>query len=248
MRLSDDRVIATSAGAVLIVARVLMVRGAAARLLAFRVADTHLHVLLGCTRPEAGHFAHRAALALHNLLRLRVPFEPTRVRPVVDQRHLYSAFRYVMRQQDHHGVASDPAHDGSSLPDLLGMRILEPDHALTVRMMLPRLDLREVAASLRFSLAAADATPPALLAPSAAAAVGLPDLSGRSPACVRARRAAVHAAASLLPTSALSDALSASSRSIQRLRTDEAEPRLVRAVGLQWRFRASLVERGLLLG
>jgi hypothetical protein len=247
MRLSDDRVIAPTTGAIRTVARAVMARGRAVTLLAFAIADTHLHVLVACSRADARRFAHHAAIAIGRLLRLRVPFEPTRVRPVVDQRHLYQAFRYVLRQHEHHGLGSDPAHDGSSLPDLLGMRILDPGHAQTVRMILPRLDRRQLAASLGIVLTSVGATPAELLVSAAAAAAGLPDLASRAPACVQARRAAVRAAGEL-PTRTIALALGASSRSIQRLRGEEVDPRLVRAVELQWRFRASLAERGLLLG
>jgi hypothetical protein len=246
MRLGDDRVIATTAGALRAVAQTLLAHGRAANVLAFRLADTHLHALVACSRAEARHYAHYCAIALQARLRLGVPFEPTRVRPIVDQQHLYQAFRYVLRQNQHHRLASDPAHDGSSLPDLLGMRMVEPEHGRAVRMMLPRLDLRELAASLAVSFVADDAAPASLLAAAAAAAMGLPDLAGRSAACVVARRAAVHAAAKL-PTGILSDELGASSRAIQRHRLDDVDARIVRAVALQWRFRASLVERGLWL-
>jgi hypothetical protein len=249
MRLSDDRVIAPTTSALRVAARALMARGRAARLLAMRLADTHLHVLLGCAQDEARRFAHHTAIALHRLLRLPVPFEPTRARPVVDQRHLYSAFRYVLRQDAHHGIGSDPAHDGSSLPDLLGMRLLGTEHPETVRMMLPRLDRRELAASLGIQLADADSVPPGLLPAAAAAALGLTDLEHhKSQRSVLARRAAVHAGAELLSTKVLSAELGVSPRTIQRFREQEVDPQLVRAVQLQWRFRASLLDRGLLAG
>ena len=246
MRLSDDRVIAPNRRALCLAARVLMSRGRRVTLLAFRVADTHLHVLVACSQELARRFAHYAAVALHRVLRLPVPFEPTRVRSIVDQRHLYSSFRYVLRQDSHHGIASDPAHDGSSLPDVLGMRVLGTDHAQTVRMTLPRLDRRELAASLGITFAPADTLPPRLLPTSAAAAVGLADLKDRSKDAVLARRAAVHAAAELLSTSTLSDELRTSPRTIQRLREQDVDALVVRAVQLQWRFRASLLERSLL--
>jgi hypothetical protein len=246
MRLYDDRVIAPTAAALRVGARVLLERGQSADMLSFRFADTHLHVFLGCGGDQARRFAHHTAIALQRKLRLAAPFEPTRVRPVVDQRHLYSTFRYVLRQEARHGLVTDPAHDGSSLPDLVGMRVVDPSHPQTVRSKLPRLDRREVAVSLGIAFAPLEEAPATLLPVAAAAALALADLARtRAAGCVLARRAAVHAAAKVLRTSTLSELLEVSPRSIQRLREERADPLLVRAVELQWRFRASLAARGL---
>lgn len=42
--------------------------------------------------------------------------------PVVDQGHLVHTFRYVLDQAHHHGIDDDPWLEGTSLPELVGLR------------------------------------------------------------------------------------------------------------------------------
>jgi hypothetical protein len=148
MRLSDDRVIAPSIADRRAAARVLLRHGTRAGLLAFRVVDTHVHVLVRCDRAVAGSFAHATEVALRATLRLPIPFEPARIRPVLDQPHLYRAFGYVLRQEIRHGTSMDPVHDGSSLPELLGLRVVDDLVAQRVAASLPRLDARSLVSLL----------------------------------------------------------------------------------------------------
>jgi hypothetical protein len=123
MLLDDSRVIAESAAELRIATRVLQDHGASRQLLATAVSDTHSLTLLACTREQAGTFARYAEGALVTRLKLAARFERARIRPVRDQSHLGNTFWYVLRQAAHHGVLTDPLHEGSSLPDLLGMRV-----------------------------------------------------------------------------------------------------------------------------
>jgi hypothetical protein len=217
MRLSDDRVIALTAGTRRIAARVLLEHGHRHRLLAFRVADTHAHVLLACDRREAGAFALYAESALRQRLQLPVGFEPARVRPIGSQRHLTSAFRYVLRQEARHGIHLDAAHDASSLPDLLGLRVLPASPLGLVQAMLPRLRREELLAWLEPGTLDVAQPSMELLADAAAAALGLPDLDGRSDEHVAARCAAVRVAGSA-PTAIVAALLGISARGVQALR------------------------------
>src|SRR5262249_20645079 len=124
LRLEDDRPIATTPAARRTVARVVLVQGESRGLVAFGPADSHLHAMLVTDRETAGAFARYLACALHYHLTLRARFETARIRPLYDQRHAYNAFRYVQRQDSRHELHVDPTRDATSLPDLLGLRVL----------------------------------------------------------------------------------------------------------------------------
>jgi hypothetical protein len=53
-------------------ARIIKRHGEVRGLFAFRVSDTHYHVVLLCTREETGMFARYASAALHRCLQLEV--------------------------------------------------------------------------------------------------------------------------------------------------------------------------------
>jgi hypothetical protein len=221
MRLVDDRVVAPTTARRRQAAHVLMGRGRARGLIAFRIADTHLHALVVCPRDEAGAFARATEVGLHFVLGLPVAFEPARIRPVLDQRHLGNSFRYILRQEERHGIAADPLHDGSSLADLLGLRTVGAYMRATVAANLPRIRGEELLTYLgvdlgidldavpsAFGAGSLSAAPPLLggvnvgavpidprdLADAAAASLGLTRLSGRSRAHRAAQSAAVHLA------------------------------------------------------
>jgi hypothetical protein len=250
MRLVDDRVLTCTPAGFRAAARAFHAAGARRGLLGFGVADTHAHALVACSRAEAGAFARAVEVALRIVLRLPVPFEPARIRPVRDQGHLGSTESYVHRQQRKHGAFLDRFHDGSSLPDLLGLRALhavargggQATSPLITRLgsHLPRLTPREIRgwADLVLPEGPCDMAP---LADAAAGALALPDLAGQDAERTAGRRAAVHVtlAAGLKPR-AIAELLATTVRTVYRLATEPSPTDLVRAVSLQLRLRAGL--------
>lgn len=242
LRLADGRGIAREPRALRIAARVLLAQGEPRGLLAFRVADTHTHVLLACHRAAAGRFAQAAAIALRLKLRIPVSFEAYRATPITDERHLKNALRYLFLQEEHHGTAFDLGHDGSSLPDLLGMRVLGGSGMVErVRRLLPRLPRSALVEWLRAgNFEAADAHHE-MLDDAACAAFALVDLRGQRPDQRRARHAAAHVAHGLSTSvSAIAKALGVVERSVRRLLATEVDPAHARAVLLQLRLRTVL--------
>lgn len=235
MRLCDDRVIARTAAELRLASRVLLQQGRTRGLLSFCVVDTHAHAVLACARDDAGMFARYAQGALRKRLRL-VPFEKARIRPILDQSHLRSAFLYVLRQNRRHGSSLDPAHEGSSLPDLLGFRVLDPTLAARVRTHLPRLRVEDVAPGLVATLAQLPASLD-MLAAAAAAAIGAPSLEGHAPERVAARRAAVHAAGPEADPNRVAELLSVDVRVVRRQLREQPDERLVRAISRQLRLQ-----------
>ncbi len=244
MRLEDGRVIATSSTAYRLAASALLAQGEARGLIAFRVVDSHVHALLLCDREAAGAFARYAGGSLSKRLGLEAPFSPARFEAVRSQSHLVNAFRYVLRQEHRHGVALDPFHDGSSLPELLGLRVVAPWLALRVRAHLPRLSDHELAALVGLDRLehAAIATSSRSVADATAAAFALPAVDApRTPTVVRARRAALHAAPNL-SLAALATALGISRATAYRLRSLPPLQGDVRAVRLQSALRSGARE------
>jgi len=241
MRLQDGRVLAAWPDARRRAARALYDHGERSGLIAFRVADTHIHVLVACARPLAGAFARQVQCALRARLAAPVQFEPARFTPVNDQIHLMRAFRYVLRQEARHGTLADPFHDGSSLPELVGARWMPRkdggfigEHTVRrVALMLPRIRRRELVAELG---ADGDLTSAADLRAAAAGALGIAGMDGRGVDRTHARVAVVHAAA--LPTASLAALLAITPRAVQQLRARVPSLAAVRAVDIQLRMRA----------
>lgn len=240
LRLEDDRPIATTPAALRTVARVVLSQGEARGLLAFGAADDHLHAELVTDRASAGAFARYVESALRWRLGLRARFERARIRPLHDQKHAYNTFHYAQRQDSRHELALDPAREGTSLPDLLGLRILDTSLVARVRTHLPRVRRRELVA--HFPEGAFDHAPSIdldVLAEAAAAAFALEDLRGRSSGATRARRAAVHAAGPDVPSERLGESLGLRSRAVQVLRALPREAHAVRAVEQQALLRTT---------
>lgn len=241
MRLGDDRVIAPSPAARRRVARLIRHHGAAFGLLAFRLVDSHIHVLLLCDRRSAGELARRVALAVHAAVPPGAAFEQCRVRPFTDAAHLRNAFDYVLRQNARHGVAHDPRHDGSVLPDLLGLRVGGREIVGRVREHLPRLTREDLLGHLGVATleASGEVTAGVELVEAAVAAFGLPDLAGSSEEVLQARGAAI-AAVPEASTASLVEVLGVSRRTVHRARAASAPPAHLRAVRLQVSLGAAL--------
>lgn len=229
-RLADDRVIATTPAAFRAAARCFLRHGRKVRLLAYCIVDTHAHALLVCDRDAAGRFAACVTLAMHRVLRLGAPFERSRIRPIVAQDHLYSTFWYVQNQHKHHRVTSDPFHEGSHLPDLCGLRVVDDAIEEAVRGHLPRLALR-LPPSGPFALQH--------LADAAAAALALPDLSSRSTPSVLATAAAIQLATPHHDTREIVRALEVSRTTVKRLRGIAVPRQLLTAVERQVGWRSA---------
>lgn len=235
VRLADNRVIAPTVALCRTLARTVLKISRGSRLLAFRSADNHLHAATLLDRHQAGELARRIEIGLHYNLHLPVKFEKVRIKPVENQGHLSRLFEYILDQDKHHGTERDPFHEASSLPDLLGLRVLGSDVLANVRAYLPRVNRAQL-----LELLGDDLEHPIQrwepLATSAAAAVGLPRLS-RCRTSTRARRAAVHVAGKALTAMRLANQLGCTKRTITRMRSLVVDSRIVKAVELQLRLR-----------
>jgi hypothetical protein len=228
-RLADDRVIAPDAPAFRRAAVCFHRHGRLARLVAFCVVDTHAHALVVCGREVAQRFARSVALALQRTLAPGIAFERTRLTPVVDQRHLYSTFHYILRQHQHHRVSADPFHDGSHLPDVAGLRVLDSALDDAVRGYLPRV---EIVLPPRGDLLLAD------LPDAAAAALALPHLRAKTPRTILGRAAIVQLGVDH-PTRDLADVLELGRSTVKRLRAVAVPATVLRAVEGQARWRSA---------
>jgi hypothetical protein len=240
IRLEDDRPIATTPASRRVVARVVLEQGDARGLLAFGAADDHLHAALATDRATAGAFARYVESALVWQLGLAARFERARIRPLQDQKHAYNTFHYAHRQDSRHLLDLDRAREGTSLPDLLGLRVLDTSLIARVRAHLPRIRREDLVS--QFHPDAFDAEGPLdldVVADAAAAALALVDLRARSLDALRARRAAVHAAGPDVSSRRLSDCLGVGQRAIQSLRAQAREPVLIRAVERQAHLRCA---------
>ena len=245
----DGRVLAPTTADQRAFARAVLGAVGACPVLAFRAADSHLHLVAVCSRPAAGKLAWRMARALRSRLRLPTPFDPPHFEPVRDQRHLYNAFRYVLRQDDRHDLLLDPWAEASNLPDLLGLRLLGRNTATCVARCLPRIRPEELAARLGVTLdqllrAPLPESAFEHLADAAAAAAALPSLHGRDLETVACRCAAVHLGSSQLSARRLAAALDTSVSTIRRRRRQLPDPGLVEAVARQLRLRTYGAPRG----
>lgn len=239
-----------------LVVRCLLDRGAAVNLLAFGIADNHLHIEVVCGRAEAGEFARRVEISLGRRLCLSDGFEPAWIRPVEDATHFRRLFGYVQRQDERHRLLSDPLREGCSLPDLLGLRPRGAYLAANVRRFLPRVRRGDLVELLGFELAA-DPAPivadPTQIVEAGLAATLLCDPRKRNAEHLELRRAVVHVAAGLGCSSGeIAGALAISPRGVRHLRgqAELASPRLVEAIGRQIALRrafanAALSEQGI---
>ena len=237
LRLADGRVIARDAAARRGLARATLRIAHPLPLLAFRAADTHLHLLVACKRAAAGELARRVEIGLRQRLGLEVPFAPAHIEPVAGQRHLRNAFFYVLRQEERHRLGGDPLHDASNLPDLLGLRVTGTWTAAHVRARLPRVTRGRLAALLGARAPDAPIEDWRTLADAAAAAVAMPALEGSTAVVTQARRAAARVAAKHLRATELAAQLGVSARTARRLRTQPPDPRLASAVAGQLGLR-----------
>lgn len=238
--LEDNRVIAPTAAERLIVMRIIFRLALHVRLLAAHLVDSHLHLEFAEPYRVSMAITQHIESAIKQRLDLEVGFAPAYPQPIRDQRHLFNAFDYILRQQSRHGLSWDPFLESSNLPDLLGMRICGAYTAEHVKRLLPRVTPTSL---LRyFDLASLDApsAPLAVLKKAACAAAGIPTLSSRSQEAQEAKIAAIEVGRGHARTSQLADSLSLHRRTIERLRDRSADPALVRAIRGQLALRHAL--------
>jgi hypothetical protein len=138
----------------------------------------------------------------------------------------------VLEQSTHHGLAWDPLHEASNLPDLLGMRLLGIYTAATVRRRLPRVARQDLLSCMGIGELQPFDGPAELVPPAALVAAGLTSLDGKSSEAVGARRAVVQLLRHHLPAE-LAGLLGVTDRTVRDLRHRPADPRLVQAIRLQ---------------
>jgi len=253
LRSDDDRVLAPSPALRRDLARSMYRVAAGFPLTAFGAADNHLHLEVLGDRAMAGDLAHRVMCSLHWALDLPVEFAPVRHKRLEDQGHKRSTFHYALNQRNRHGVQSDPFLDASSLPELLGMRVLDPgDSVRLVREHFPRLQrsglLRHLGPEVLEPASDAqvrtlvDAGRADLLRDSAAGAVGTANLQGRPPEAVAARTALVQLLAACCTAREIGDLVERTSSVVRRARYRPWQPSLEHATRLQLALRLWLLE------
>jgi hypothetical protein len=247
LRLVDDRVIVRTAAERRTLSLVLYEQGEGRGLVAFRAADTHLHILMIGSRFEAGMLARYVAMSLRWQLGLGAPFLPANIRPLMDRRHLENGVRYAFKQEPHHGIDLDPFHDASSLLDMVGLRVLGAATAARLFAALPRLSKATLLADggLELGDTPSEAAVAEHLLEATLAAGGLASLT-RNDASHAARCAAVHAVA--LKTSVVAAALGIDPASVRRLRRKTPDSKLVAAIQRQLALRAGARKGGPLEG
>ncbi|MFZ5478571.1 MAG: hypothetical protein ACOZNI_17505 [Myxococcota bacterium] len=241
-RLRDSRVIARDARTRRRLARSFLEIGDRFGLLGFGLAANHAHGEFVCDRAAAGDAAQAIGSSITQALGLPVGFNVTYVKPIEDQAHLESLFDYVHRQDAKHGVVTDPLRDGSSIPDLLGLRMLGTSLEERVVAHVPRATREALRRHLPVG-PAVSVFAPHHLADSAAAVFALPDLRGNGPASVLARAAAVQIALPHLKTLAIAELLGCSRTTVNALREREVPDEVIRATKRGIALRAALGER-----
>jgi hypothetical protein len=233
-RMGDDRVIAASIAERRRWARRLCALAVAFPIVSWKLADTHLHIVVF---GESAELIRRLRIWVTRALRIGVPLEVQRNKPLADQSHAQSAFSYVLRQDDKHGVETDVHQDASAVLDILGLRRLTPELPLRVRERFPRLRREALVAHLGVpSLEEEVHEEHAFHA--ACAAFGLETLR-HDAVSTRARVAAV-AALRGRPPSAIAAALHITPQAVWLLaKRPPPDPRDVRAVRLQMALRAA---------
>jgi hypothetical protein len=247
LRLTDNRVIAPTARERRILSRVVLEQGRRDNLYVFDCPDSHLHVAARCDRDAAGSLTHRMGSGLKQRLHLPVGFVQYPPKPIEDNRHLYQTTRYILSQREHHGLAPDPRSEGSSLADLLGLRIVGRYTIRNIQRWLPRLrrrdlvdlsgmsDVLDVIGEPAMHLADTPLTPE-ILRTALQAAGCLTDLCGNSRELVILRAAAIAAINAVephLPAPRVAALLDIDKRTVFRLRGTQPDPDLVQAIELQ---------------
>jgi len=240
LRLVDGRPLTTCQLQRRALARAVLIKLRGTALLAFGLADNHLHLLLACVRALAAQLAKTVELSLRRRLTLPVPFSPAHLTAVEDNRHLDRAFRYVLRQPERHGLDDDPHREASSLPDLLGLRPLGGFTTANVRRELLRISRQDLLDLLGVPDLRPTDGPVEWTVEATLAAAALPSLAGTACEVVLARRAALSVIAGrVLPRHAAAT-LGICDRTLRRARRAPVDATLVEAIRRQLCLRSAL--------
>jgi hypothetical protein len=165
------------------------------RLLLFNILDDHAHVVVHATPDEIGYVAASVNRALGGAG--APPRQRAHIEPVEGRTHLKRLVGYTARQVTRHGLTSHPSTwEGSSAPDLLGVRRLPGYDVRRIHEALPRTSIQgEVMAACEVwkgALSPASDEAIATLPPDALLALSLAACGasgGRDPVSVTARSA-----------------------------------------------------------
>ena len=214
IRTKNDCVIAPTAEEKRKLARVVLKIAKDHPLLSFGLADTHLHLQVASPRVSCGMLSRRLLNSLSQHLELPSLFEPTYFLSIRDGKHNYNTFRYILNQQQHHGVHTDPLHEASNLPDLLGLRILGTYTIGHVRRFLPRVSRKMLLDLMGTSDLQPTAGSPEFIVEAAKRASALPDLCGSRPPVIETRRAIIHILEKRTTKRRIADLLGVSRRNV----------------------------------
>jgi hypothetical protein len=233
MRLVNDAVLAPDIQRQRALARVVLAKAEGCGLLAFALADNHLHIETADERAAAGELARVIELSLGRVLGLEVGFTPAYIRPILDAHHLYATFRYVLRQPQHHQLPVDPRREASNLPDLLGLRVLGAYTRANVRERLPRIQRADLLELLGVTELRCAQSPAEWICEAALAASALPDLHGKSAEVVATRRAIIRIASGQVSARTVAAWLNVRARAVFELRNGPVDQHLVEAITRQ---------------
>ena len=240
LRTRDGSPLATSTDQRRRLARHLLETSKDHALLAFGLADQHLHLYPAEEEEPARELSRRVSIALTRSLRLAGGLHRSLFKPVVDGFHAYKLFDYVLRQGMRHQLESDPLLEATNLPDLLGLRLLGQRTAAFVRRFLPRVKRPQLLALYQVErLEPAmdfDEGELASIIDAGLAAVALPKLDA-SHSSRDVRRAVVEVVGRQISRTRLAGALDLQPRSLRRILTAPAPRELVRALRLQLDLR-----------
>lgn len=203
-----------------------------AGLLAFRANGSWLRLLATGERRLVGERVRQTKIGLFRQASVR--FHSPILEPVRDQWHLTNVFHLILRAGE---VETDPFHDASNLPDLLGLRVLGFYTARNVRERLPRIKRGDLLRHLGVEDLSQDAFSVDHLVRATTAAAGLDHLEGRDRTSLWACTALVAVGGAELTSRQLARLTGRSPRTIRRLRVATPDPGLARAIRLQMGLR-----------
>ncbi|MCO4771048.1 MAG: hypothetical protein KDA24_13520 [Deltaproteobacteria bacterium] len=199
-------------------------------LLAFAVADNHVHVLASGSRYRIGEALRRFEALVVQSMRLGTTFDRCYLKPVDSKQYLRRCFRYVLSQVEHHGIDADPLLEGTSLHELCGLRRGE-DLRFRVAKHLGSPDVSPLMSELAVTPGLLEEwTEPlqsselGVLRSATQAALEIESLLGRSGTSVRAREAAVIAVSQDAAPKDIAEALGCGARTVQRMRSASSPP------------------------
>jgi|GEM_PF-3507048 len=143
LRVLDNRVLAPTRERRLHVVRTVSRISVGHAVLAFALADTHMHLVVVGSRAQLGRLCQRIGSSLQQTCRFGPAMGPAHFTEVRNQAHLSRSVAYVWRQHEHHGLPPSPAAECTNLPDVVGARVLFRASGPALADHLPRLRARD---------------------------------------------------------------------------------------------------------